>query len=39
VTRDLGQAKLANSKPNVIYSEPEPELDASDEAILLAVSE
>jgi hypothetical protein len=35
----LRQAKFATPKPSIISTDPEPELDDSDEAILLALSE
>jgi hypothetical protein len=35
----LHQVKFPTSKPNIIIAEPEPELDDSDEAISLGLSE
>jgi hypothetical protein len=39
VTHSLRQAKFGISKPIVIFSDPESEVDDSPEAILLALSE
>jgi hypothetical protein len=39
VTHYLRQAKSATSNPRIIFSEPEPELDDSDETILVTLSE
>jgi hypothetical protein len=38
MTPSVGRAKFVTSKPSIILSKPEPELDVSDEAILLASS-